>query len=57
MVALPLFAEPTSLAWSDHVTGIVAGQNDGALFSNDSEWARLVTEPVTYHGTPSIGTG
>jgi len=54
MVALPLFAEPSALAWSTHVNGVSADPYDEGLFASVVNWARLVNEPVTYHGTPRL---
>jgi peptide/nickel transport system substrate-binding protein len=54
MVALPLFAEPNALAWSNLVTGIMAGPYAQGLFSTILGWARLVREPTTFSGTPTL---
>jgi peptide/nickel transport system substrate-binding protein len=54
MVALPLFAEPSALAWSDFITGVQADPYAPGLLSTILAWARLVNEPTTYSGTPTI---
>ena len=54
MVALPLFAEPSALAWSDFTTGLAADAYAPGLLSTLLDWARLVSEPTTYTGTPTI---
>jgi len=57
MVALPLFAEPSVLAWSGSVTGITPGPYWPGLFATVLDWARLVPEPAGYVGTPTIPSG
>jgi peptide/nickel transport system substrate-binding protein len=57
MVALPLFAEPDVLAWTDFVTGMTAGSYAPGLLSTILDWARLVKEPATYSGTPTVPPG
>lgn len=54
MVALPLFAEPSAVAWSDFTTGVAADPYAPGLLSTLLDWARLVSEPTTYTGTPTI---
>ena len=54
MVALPLFAEPSALAWSDTTSGVEADPYAPGLLSTLPDWARLVSEPTTYNGTPTI---
>lgn len=54
MVALPLFAEPSTLAWSDDITGVAADPYAPGLLSTLLDWARLVSEPANYSGTPTI---
>ncbi|MGH9045980.1 MAG: ABC transporter family substrate-binding protein [Acidimicrobiales bacterium] len=54
MVALPLFAEPNVLTSSNFVIGITAGPYSPGLFSSVLTWARLVKEPSTYSGTPTL---
>lgn len=54
MVALPLFAEPSVLAWSASITGITPGPYGPGLFATVLDWARLVPEPVGYVGTPKL---
>lgn len=54
MVALPLFAEPTVLAWSASLTGITPGPYAPGLLSPVTDWARLVSEPSSYSGTPTL---
>lgn len=54
MVALPLFAEPSALAWSDFTDGVAADPNEVGLLSTLLDWARLVSEPTTYNGTPTL---
>jgi peptide/nickel transport system substrate-binding protein len=54
MVALPLFAEPSALAWSDTTSGVEADPYAPGLLSTLLDWARLVSEPNTYNGTPTI---
>ena len=54
MVALPLFAEPSTLAWSDDITGVASDPYAPGLFSTLPNWARLVSEPANYSGTPTI---
>jgi peptide/nickel transport system substrate-binding protein len=56
MVALPLFAEPSVLAWSASVTGITPGPYSPGLFATVLDWARLVSEPAGYVGTPQLPT-
>jgi ABC-type transport system substrate-binding protein len=40
MVALPLFAEPSALAWSDDTTGVAADPYAPGLLSTLLDWAR-----------------
>ncbi|MGH9045603.1 MAG: ABC transporter substrate-binding protein, partial [Acidimicrobiales bacterium] len=54
MVALPLFAEPDALAFSDYVTGMALGPYRSGLLSSVLDWARLVREPTSYRGTPRL---
>jgi peptide/nickel transport system substrate-binding protein len=54
MVALPLFAEPTVLAWSAMISGVTPGPYWSGLFSTVLDWARLVNEPASYTGTPRL---
>jgi len=54
MVALPLFAEPSALAWSDFTTRVAADPYAPGLLSTIFDWARLVSEPATYNGTPTL---
>jgi len=54
MVALPLFAEPVVLAWSASVAGVTPGPYGAGLFSSVLTWARLVSEPANYAGTPRL---
>ncbi len=57
MIALPLFAEPVTLAWSGFVTGMTPGPYPLGLFSTLLDWARLVKVPSTYTGTPKVPPG
>ncbi len=57
MVTIPLFAEPDALAWTDFVTGITPGSYTPGLLSTLLQWARLVKEPSSYSGTPTIPPG
>ncbi len=54
MVAMPLFAEPSTLAWSVDTTGVAADPYAPGLLSTLLDWARLVSEPANYSGTPTI---
>jgi peptide/nickel transport system substrate-binding protein len=54
MVALPLFAEPTVLAWSDFTTGINPNPFGPGLLWQLQTWGLQVAEPVTYSGTPTL---
>jgi peptide/nickel transport system substrate-binding protein len=54
MVALPLFAEPSALAWSDYTTGVATDPYSPGLFATVVSWARLVGEPTTFKGTPTL---
>jgi len=54
MVALPLFAEPTALAWSDFTTGIGPNPYGPGLFWQLDTWGLQIAEPVNYVGTPTL---
>ncbi len=54
MVGLPLFSEPDVLAWSASITGVTPGPYWPGLFASVLDWARLVKEPVTFTGTPTL---
>lgn len=54
MVALPLFAEPSVLAWSASITGVTPGPYAPGLFATILDWAKLVPEPASYVGTPKL---
>ena len=54
MVALPLFAEPSAVAWSDYTTGVANDPYSPGLFATILSWARLVGEPTTFQGTPTL---
>ena len=54
MVALPLFAEPTVLAWSDFTTGISPNPFGPGLLWELQTWGLQAAEPVNYTGTPTL---
>jgi peptide/nickel transport system substrate-binding protein len=54
MVALPLFAEPTALAWSDFTTGITPNPFGPGLLWQLQTWGLQTAEPANYTGTPTL---
>jgi peptide/nickel transport system substrate-binding protein len=54
MVALPLFAEPTALAWSDFTTGIGPNPYGSGLLWQLQTWGLQTAEPVNFSGTPTL---
>jgi peptide/nickel transport system substrate-binding protein len=54
MVALPLFAEPTVLAWSDFTTGIGPNPFGPGLLWQLETWGLQTAEPLSYTGTPTL---
>ena len=54
MVALPLFAEPTALAWSDFTTGINPNPFGFGLLWELQTWGLQTAEPVNFSGTPTL---
>jgi peptide/nickel transport system substrate-binding protein len=54
MVALPIFAEPTVLAWSDFTTGISPNPFGPGLLWQLQTWGLQTAEPVNYSGTPTL---
>ena len=47
MAALPLFAQPTTLAWSDKVTGVGPNPHGPGLLWNPEPWGVLVPANTT----------
>jgi peptide/nickel transport system substrate-binding protein len=54
MVALPLFAEPTALAWSDFTTGVNPNPFGFGLLWELQTWGLQTAEPVNFSGTPTL---
>jgi hypothetical protein len=54
MVALPLFAEPTALAWSDFTTGVSPNPFGFGLLWELQTWGLQTAEPVNFSGTPTL---
>ncbi len=54
MVALPLFAEPTALAWSDFTTGVSPNPFGFGLLWELQTWGLQTAEPVSFSGTPTL---